>query len=340
MYNYHNNTIGNNFSISQQLYTDSTKRQLKKDCSSMGINIVFVFLLMDIFSAPLVLFLRTAEEGQGNIQGFDPISYYLFNSFLSFSVFFVFQLIFAKIKKLDLNQVLPFKYVPLKKLFPLLAVGYAVFSLANYATSIISSNLQMFGIEDTSASADMMFGNTVPELLLCIVAIGIVPAITEEFAFRGIILGGLQKYGDGFAVVVSSILFGLMHGNLSQIPFAFIGGLILGYMRVYSKSMFPSMIMHCINNTIAVSLNLLSGVISENIINIAYLIFIIAIAVCAIISIVYLVKNDKDILNFSKDKVTNLQFSEKIKIFFGNAGVIWAIILALGIVAISTNINV
>ncbi|MEG2295123.1 MAG: type II CAAX endopeptidase family protein, partial [Oscillospiraceae bacterium] len=54
----------------------------------------------------------------------------------------------------------------------------------------------------------------------------IVAPFTEEFIFRGVLLATLRKYGDLFAIVITSILFSLVHGNLGQIPSALIIGFV------------------------------------------------------------------------------------------------------------------
>lgn len=80
----------------------------------------------------------------------------------------------------------------------------------------------------------------------------VVAPLTEEFIFRGALLAPLRKYGDLFAIVVTSILFSLVHGNLGQIPGALIIGLVLGFVTVKSGSIIPAIIIHFINNGFAV----------------------------------------------------------------------------------------
>ncbi len=79
----------------------------------------------------------------------------------------------------------------------------------------------------------------------------VAPAIFEEFAFRGIVLNSLKKFGNLPAILVSSLLFALMHGNFVQIPFAFCAGIGLGLCYVKSKSIWTPVVAHFINNTLA-----------------------------------------------------------------------------------------
>lgn len=78
------------------------------------------------------------------------------------------------------------------------------------------------------------------------------PAIFEEFTHRGLALDALKKRGsEASAIVLSGLLFALMHTNILQFLYAFAGGCIFGLLAVKSKSIYPSMILHFANNAIA-----------------------------------------------------------------------------------------
>ena len=87
-------------------------------------------------------------------------------------------------------------------------------------------------------------------LYFCIYAI--LPALAEEIAFRGVVFGLLRPYGKTIAVVGSAFIFGIMHGNLLQIPFAFIGGLFFGWLLAETGSILPCMLLHFCNNGLSV----------------------------------------------------------------------------------------
>jgi membrane protease YdiL (CAAX protease family) len=78
----------------------------------------------------------------------------------------------------------------------------------------------------------------------------VAPTIFEEAMFRGVMLQSLRRFGDNFAVWVTSILFALIHGNLLQSPYALLLGLVMGYFVVRSGSIWPAVIIHFINNLI------------------------------------------------------------------------------------------
>ena len=69
----------------------------------------------------------------------------------------------------------------------------------------------------------------------------------EEILFRGLLLRSLQKYGKQVAIFVSALLFGLFHGNIVQIPYAFLVGLLLAYVTV-EYSIGWAVLLHVFNN--------------------------------------------------------------------------------------------
>lgn len=77
--------------------------------------------------------------------------------------------------------------------------------------------------------ANVVLKGAFGEGVFVIIGIG-TAAIFEEIIFRGIILENLKKYGELFAIIVSAVIFGLMHGI--RFGHSFIAGLILGFIYV------------------------------------------------------------------------------------------------------------
>lgn len=83
--------------------------------------------------------------------------------------------------------------------------------------------------------------------------VAVTPAIMEELIFRGIAQKGLlRNTKPKTAIIVSSILFMLMHVSVENMAFTLVAGLILGYMAYKCGSIVPSMAFHFVNNFIAV----------------------------------------------------------------------------------------
>lgn len=98
-----------------------------------------------------------------------------------------------------------------------------------------------------------------PDNLSMFLYASLLAPVTEEILFRGLIQRSLLPFGKRFAIFCSAFTFGLFHGNLIQTPYAFLVGLVLGYVAA-EYSIGWAMLLHMINNLlIADSLNRLTA---------------------------------------------------------------------------------
>lgn len=126
-------------------------------------------------------------------------------------------------------------------------IGVCAFFLTIAVSSFFSSIISFFGYERTPSVG----GSGVMSLesfLIGIVTIAILPAVFEEFAHRGFLMSGYSSLGLKRAVVLSSIMFGLMHLNINQVFYATIIGFLMAITVVMSKSIIPAIIIHFLNN--------------------------------------------------------------------------------------------
>ena len=92
------------------------------------------------------------------------------------------------------------------------------------------------------------------EILICV---GILSPIFEEIFYRGIILNKLRMgFGVFGAVMIQALLFGIGHMNLVQSIYAFPIGIILGYVVIWTGSLYSSIILH-------ITINVLSAVVTN-----------------------------------------------------------------------------
>ena len=86
--------------------------------------------------------------------------------------------------------------------------------------------------------------------------LAVLPAVFEELAFRGFILSGLlRRHPPAGAVLISAILFGAVHLNPYQFPYAVVLGVVLGMLALASRSIVPGMLFHLANNTLGILVN-------------------------------------------------------------------------------------
>ena len=131
--------------------------------------------------------------------------------------------------------------------------------IATFAGAVSTGCLaQAWGVEDRLEETIQNLA-TNPIGILTIVFIG---PLSEELIFRHAILGGMLRRGVSpwIAILVSSLLFGIIHWNPIQVLFASALGVMLGILYTKSQSIVPSLIYHIINNGFAVVVMILSKV--------------------------------------------------------------------------------
>lgn len=74
--------------------------------------------------------------------------------------------------------------------------------------------------------------------------------VMEEFVFRKLIVDRAVRYGQGVAVVLSGLMFGLFHGNLNQFVYATVIGMFLAYLYVKTGNLKITISLHMLFNFI------------------------------------------------------------------------------------------
>ncbi len=104
-----------------------------------------------------------------------------------------------------------------------------------------------------SSYVRLLTANNILEYLLVIATVSITPAICEEFFFRGFVQKSFEfKQSPFTAILLTSVFFGLYHFNpYGLIPLIALG-MYLGYSAYKSNSIVVSIILHFLNNFIAI----------------------------------------------------------------------------------------
>lgn len=133
----------------------------------------------------------------------------------------------------------------------------AMISAAVYVNSFMVDLIEINVAVEEVVSHPVVTSNY--EMVLMVIIVAVVPAFVEELLFRGMILTNLLPYGRTTAVLASALLFGLMHQNIGQIFYTTVGGLVLGFIYVKTRSIWVGVLIHFVNNFISV----IQDVISE-----------------------------------------------------------------------------
>lgn len=300
------------------------KKEIKKTANTVGAMLLSFFGLLLLIQ----VFMLAISYIFNGIEGFyavysDPAVNQVIQIGLS-SVLFTAPFIFiAKVSNYRISDLLELKKPEKGTFLPLFLLGAAFCSFANIAVSYAGQIFQNFGINydvDYGENPKGIFG-----FLLTVISTAIVPALVEEFAFRGVIMGMLRHLGDGFAVMTSAVLFGIIHGNFEQMPFAFLVGLALGFIAVKSGSLWTAVAVHSFNNLVSVLMNYLFSDASMLVQNTVYSFFLIITLLLGITALSKL-KNQKQIYKFEKAD-TICSEKQKYKWFFISPTIIIFIVI-------------
>lgn len=237
---------------------DTKVKQLRRLGFIIGCGMVCFTLMQYAVAALLQIFglyslYQSDAIFQTGISAIAPIVY----------VLLPFVLVYALYNREERNSVDIFDLPKSKELFTFsVFTGLLICSIGDRATAFISAFISAAGVDfEKPEGLDV---NTPTGYVLQIVAYAVIPPLVEEFAMRGVVMQPLRKYGDRFAIVVSAVLFAALHGNMVQIPFAFIAGLALGYFAIITNSIWTSVAIHCLNNLSATVISIYYTNHSEN----------------------------------------------------------------------------
>lgn len=154
------------------------------------------------------------------------------------------------LSKTPWREALPFKPVRPLLLLPIiistLGAGVLLSEIDNHVRSVFPPPawLEQF-IGDFFGGKEGLWGS--------LFALSVVAPLTEECLFRGVILRGmLSRYSKWAAVVITSVLFALIHGNIWQLASAAALGLLYGWWFLRTGSLVPGVVGHAFNNGLIV----------------------------------------------------------------------------------------
>lgn len=215
----------------------------------------------------------------------------------------------------------------------ILGIGLVYFS--SPIITIITYLISLTGI-NISTGIDLPLENGW-DFMLSLLLIGVLPAVTEELIYRGMIFNGLKKWGKWPAILISALAFCLMHGSVEQFTYTFLLGIVLGYLMWETGALWLCMIVHFTNNATVLTSMFISaqtGDTSSTLpttiggLDVAYALGMFLIAIGLVILIFYLMKKIKN-----KTKTTaTIQTDSQNKLAIANSKQKDMIMLIVGFV--------
>ena len=206
--------------------------------------VIYYFLYQFLFTAIIALpstWIQIMNNG-GDVSSFTPGETTITTTSLAMvlsGIAMLWHLIHFKYVKFNLDS---FKEIPLKTIglsIPFIVAGMIFINLCS----------EFIGLPDMMQDTFLAMSRNV----FGIISITIMAALVEELLFRGAIQGYLHRKGMRplHAIFIASAIFGIIHMNPVQIPFAFAIGMIFGWLYYRTGSLVPGIVGHFLNNSIA-----------------------------------------------------------------------------------------
>ena len=162
---------------------------------------------------------------------------------------------FIKATKLDISKL------SIKNILICVCISLiAVFGLYNFI-NMFGKVFTKLGFDSPATSLPI---NTFYWFIINVVLLAIVPAITEEIIFRGMIYNGFRKSGYIKASLLSCLMFALIHLSIKQFIFPIIMGLVFALILEKTGSLIYTMITHFCNNFIVLLISYISTSVGKD----------------------------------------------------------------------------
>ncbi len=240
-------------------------------------------------------------------------------------------MVFLYISHIPIKRILPFRSIPLSVTVPSLFIALGCSVIGYSASMSLSGFMSVFSLEPVMGEI-MTPTETLP-LIIFLLNICILAPVVEEVVFRGVIMNTLRRFGDCFALLISSLLFALVHMNLVQIPNAFIMGLVIGYFTMYSGSIWTGIGIHILNNLLTMGINGLISLLPDQSQMLSLLAVYTFYIMTAVIAFLLLLKNHPDVFYFHRSSTLSTERKKYITFFSAMTMLCCLVVLILFIIS-------
>lgn len=215
--------------------------------------------------------------------------------------------------------------INIKTFLKYLCITITLMWIGNLTGTIITTILGGAIQSDISNPIQNLINST--DIWLNLLLISIIGPIFEEFFFRKLLIDRTIVYGAKVSIILSAVIFGLVHGNLNQFFYSALIGGFLGYVYIKTGRITYTIALHMIINLIGsvVSLSLNNSIssLSTGTINPIALIFVISYFTMLIISLFIGISSiwDYKKAKFNGEK-TEINLKNPLKTAFLNTGMI------------------
>lgn len=148
---------------------------------------------------------------------------------------------YLKINNEKISELIPYKPLNISNI--LICVLFAILMLP--VVLFINMLSMLFVKNELQETVGSIYNYP---FILQVLLLAVLPAVFEEFAFRGVFFQSFRRNNIFGAAILSGVMFGLMHLNFNQFAYAFVLGIVFAFLVEGTGSMFSSMTAHFIIN--------------------------------------------------------------------------------------------
>ena len=193
---------GQEYYVHEDVFRLREKFQIRKTAKHIGLAYLLFLFLPDMLSYAVRWISNLTGGGLLGFVATDPAGMQVYQIVASIILFTLpFGLLVAAAKK-RVDCVMSFGLPKKGTLLPFTLMGLGFCAFANLCTNSLGSLVEIFGFTFTQPDTPKPEG--VFGVVLVAVASAVTPALAEEFAMRGAVMGSARLHGESFAVLISS----------------------------------------------------------------------------------------------------------------------------------------
>ena len=211
----------------------------KKYFSTVGLAIFFFMLVS--YSASFIASLLMARfapswlDNSAVINGLSIVAQY--------GIGLPVAILFLKKLPRDTN---PSEALGAKNFLGVICVAFTFMSVGSSVANLMTGTIELLtGKSLTNPVVSSTFGES---FIVNLIFLAILAPIIEELVFRKLICDRLLPLGEGYAVILSAAIFGLVHGNLFQFFYAFLTGMLFSYVYIRTGRIRYTLSIHMVIN--------------------------------------------------------------------------------------------
>lgn len=295
---------------------------LKKEFSALGLRMLAVTVVINVIQIAVQIFLILTNMGfaSGVSANRDMNLVIVVMMIAMYAIGY--PCAFLILNDMDKRIIIKHKMSPLQ-FFVAFLMTYFLMIAGNIIGVVFTSGIEFLkGRPVTDSISDLISSINMVVVLIFVV---IAAPVFEELLFRKFLCDRTVKYGQGTAIILSGLMFGLFHGNFQQFFYAFFIGCFFAFIYVKTGDIKYTIMLHIIVNFIG---GVMSGLLlryvdfenltaSSLIIMAIYILIIYGIAIAG--AVLFLLNRSK--LKSVPGEIT-IEKSQRNRIIFVNAGMI------------------